>query len=151
MRKTILTGVVVSKGYGSNPAIWFSEGNKCARFKVGCKIFDKQAENNTRWINFSIKAFGPMAERIDKMGLNGGSYINLSGRPDEDVWDDKDTGTTKRQPVIILEDVEYCLSGEKKQSAQSDVPVTTATPPAPAEGEFTGFETIGGGDDDLPF
>ena len=150
MHKTIITSAVISKGFGSNPAIWFSESGKCARFKVGCKIFDKQAENNTRWINFSIKAFGPMAERISKMGLKEGSYVNLSGRPDEDVWDDK--GTTKRQPIIVLEEIEYCFSGGKKQNEQSDTPATSAEPSSPAgEGEFTGFEQFSGGDDDLPF
>jgi len=50
MVKTIITGTVISKGFGSNPAIWFSEGNKSARFKVGYKVYDKKAENNTRWM-----------------------------------------------------------------------------------------------------
>ena len=148
MVKTIITGAVISKGYGSNPAFWFSEGNKSARFKVGCKIFDKQAENNTRWINFHIKAFGPMVERISKMGLKEGSYINLSGRPDEDAWDNK--GTAMRLPIIVLEDIEYCPAGEKKQPAQSNAPTTPVEPAAPENsGDFTGFVTIG--DDELPF
>ncbi|MCL2299141.1 MAG: single-stranded DNA-binding protein [Firmicutes bacterium] len=152
MIKTTITGAVISKGYGSNPAIWFSEGKKCARFKVGCKVYDKQAENNTRWINFTIKAFGPMAERIDKMGLKAGSYVNLIGRPDEDVWDDKDSGTTKRQPIIILEEIEYCPTGGKKEPVQDETAKPTAEPPAPeGGGEFTGYEQFSGGDDDLPF
>jgi len=150
MRKTILTGVVISRGYDNKPAIWFSEGNKCARFRVGCKVYDKQAENNTRWINFTIKAFGALAERISKMGLKEGSYINLSGRPDEDVWDDN--GTTKRQSIIILDEIEYCYSGERKQPSQSDAPASPAESSTPADaGEFTGFEAFSGGDDDLPF
>jgi len=148
MVKTIITGAVISKGYGNQPAIRFSENNSCARFKVGCKVFDKKAENNTRWINFTIKAFGPLAERISKMGLKEGSYVNLSGRPDEDVWNED--GTTKRQPVIILDEIEYCFAGEKKQSTQgeSSIPAAAADPPA-GSGAFTGYELVG--DDDLPF
>jgi len=41
MVKTIITGAVISKGFGSNPAIWFSEGNKSARFKVGYKLYEE--------------------------------------------------------------------------------------------------------------
>ena len=150
MVKTIITGAVISKGFGRNPAIWFSEGNKSARFKVGYKVYDKKAENNTRWINFTIKVFGALVERISKMGLKEGSYVNLSGRPDEDVWDDK--GTTKRQSIIVLEEIEYCPSGGKKQPAQNETAESAAEAAAPeAGGEFTGFEQFSGGDDDLPF
>jgi len=146
MQKTILTGVVISKGYDNQPAIRFSEKGDCARFKVGCKVYDKRAENNARWINFSVKAFGSLAERISKMGLKESSYVNLSGRPDEDVWDDH--GTTKRQPVIILDEIEYCFSGEKKQSAQSETPEAQETPPDPAgNGTFTGYEPFSGGNE----
>lgn len=139
MNRIIITSVVISKGFDNKPALHFNEGRTFVRFKVGEKFYDKQAQGNTRWVNHSVKAFGSLAERIDKMGLKEGSYVNLSGRLDEDVWDDK--GTTKRMPVIILEDVEYCYSGKKQENAGGTA-ASVSTAGAESEG-FGGFEPYG--------
>jgi len=49
------TNVVVSKGYEGKPALRFGgENNSTVRFRVGCRVYDSNAENNTRWINLSI-------------------------------------------------------------------------------------------------
>jgi len=130
MNKIIITGAVISRGYGGQPAIRFSEKGDCARFKIGYKVFDKRAENNTRWINLSVKAFGPLIERINTMRLKDGSCVNLVGRLDEDIWEDD--GVKKRQFVIILDEIEYASVGERKPSAEE--------PP----GEFTGYEPFNG-------
>ena len=91
MFKVIATDVVISKGYDGAPALKFSENGESVRFRIGKKVYDTRAENNTRWVNLSVKAFGPVCERIKKMQLKESSFINILGRLDEDVWEDEET------------------------------------------------------------
>ena len=91
MFKVIATDVVISKGYDGAPALKFSENGESVRFRIGKKVYDTRAENNTRWVNLSVKAFGPVCERIKKMQLKESSFINILGRLDEDVWEDSTT------------------------------------------------------------
>ena len=103
MLKVIATDVVISKGYDGAPALRFSE--KGVRFRVGKKIYDTRAENNQRWINLSVKAFGQTSERIKKMQLKEGSFVNILGRLDEDVWEDSTTHEKKSATVIIVDEI----------------------------------------------
>ena len=98
MFKVIATDVVISKGYDGAPALKFSENGESVRFRIGKKVYDTRAENNTRWVNLSVKAFGPVCERIKKMQLKESSFINILGRLDEDVRPhDGNCGFTKRK------------------------------------------------------
>ena len=164
MLKVFATQVVVSPGYEGAPALRFSEKGDAVRFRIGKKVYDPHAENECRWINLSVKAFGPVCERIKKMQLKDGSFINLTGRLDEDVWADKTTGERKTSMVIILDDIEYASGGGKKEKAagaqnpapqyaapqntapQYAAPQNAAAPgPAPAAMPgFTGYEPFGG-------
>ena len=85
MLKVFATQVVVSRGYDGAAAIKFSEKGDAVRFRIGKKVYDPNAENNARWINMAVKGFGPICERIKKMQLKDGSFVNLIGRLDEDV------------------------------------------------------------------
>jgi len=171
MNRILITSVVISQGYVGKPALSFNEKHTCVRFKVGEKIYDKQAQDNHRWINTSVKAFSPLVERIEKMGLKEGSYVNLSGRLDEDVWKDEKDGATKRMPVIILDDIEFCYSGGNGNNGKKPEGASEAAAPAgngngagapsapsaggetnvPANekgsGQFTGYQTFVGTDD----
>lgn len=69
MFKVIATDVVISKGYDGAPALKFSENGESVRFRIGKKVYDTRAENNTRWVNLSAKAFGPVCERIKRCSL----------------------------------------------------------------------------------
>ena len=152
MLKVIATDVVISKGYDGAPALRFSE--KGVRFRVGKKVYDTRAENNQRWINLSVKAFGQPCERIKKMQLKEGSSVNILGRLDEDVWEDSTTHEKKAATVIIVDEIEYCSSGKhaKENAAASDeqaasIPSTsqtTAQPAAQQSDSFTGYEPFGG-------
>lgn len=152
MLKIFATNVVISKGYSGAPALHFSENGESVRFRIGQKVYDTRAENNTRWINLSVKAFGSVCERIKKMQLKESSFINFVGRYDEDSWTDQSTGEQKCMPVIILDDIEYASSGGGK-SKENQKPVQQSSTPAPAEsaapaeasGNFTGYEAFGGG------
>ena len=59
MLKVFATQVVISRGYDNKPAISITRGNDSAasvRFRIGKKVYDPKAENNTRWLNYSVKA-----------------------------------------------------------------------------------------------
>ena len=111
MLKVFATQVVVSRGYDGAAAIKFSEKGDAVRFRIGKKVYDPNAENNARWINLAVKGFGPICERIKKMQLKDGSFVNLIGRLDEDVWEDQQTHEKKSAMVIILDDIEYASGG----------------------------------------
>lgn len=150
MLKVFSTNVVVSKGYNNAPALKFSEDGSSVRFRIGKKVYDTRAENNARWVNLSVKAFGDVCERIKKMQLKEGSYINILGRLDEDSWTDQQ-GEEKSMMVIILDDLEYAGFAKPKDSSSTsdNVPGKVNTPqgsePNPiASDNFTGYESFGG-------
>ena len=95
MFKVYLTNAVVSKGYDKNPALNFSENGKSVRFRIGKGLYDPNAENNTRWLNKTVKAFDSVCEKIKNMKLKEGSRINLVGNVILDVWTDEETKETK--------------------------------------------------------
>lgn len=151
MFKVIATDVVISKGYDGAPALRFAESGESVRFRIGKKVYDTRAENNARWMNISVKAFGPVCERIKKMQLKESSFINILGRLDEDIWEDSVTHEKKSAMVIILDEIEFCSSGGGKQKngnaeGQPKAAATSAPVSAGSEmpGNFTGFEAFGG-------
>ena len=151
MFKVIATDVVISKGYDGAPALKFTESGESVRFRIGQKVYDTRAENNARWMNISVKAFGPVCERIKKMQLKESSFINILGRLDEDIWEDSVTHEKKSAMVIILDEIEFCSSGGGKQKnvnaeGQPKAAATSAPVSAGSEmpGNFTGFEAFGG-------
>ena len=151
MFKVIATNVVVSKGYGENPTFKFSEDKSIVNFRIGKKVYDSRAEDNSRWINLTVKAFGDVCERIKKMKLKDGSYLNIEGKLDEDVWEDD--GETKRRIVIVLTDVEYASSGSGSNKTEDDSETEKKTDKKSGDGKkpqdsdnFTGFSNFGGGE-----
>ena len=160
MLKVFATDVVISKGFDNTPALKFSDTGDSVRFRFGKKVYDTRAENNTRWVNMSVKAFGGVCERIKKMQLKEGSFVNLVGRLDEDKWTDQATGETKSMMVIVLDEIEYASGGGGKskdnQSGQNQnhgTPASGGQPQnnnAPADNQempsnFGGFEPAGPG------
>lgn len=160
MLKFFASNVVVSKGYQNSPAVKFSEKGDFVRFRVGQKVYDPRAEDNHRWINLTVKCFdASLVDRIRKMGLKEGSFISLSGRYDEDVWEDEESKEKRSMPCIILDELEFSGSGNGKKSGdtqnsnagnQNNAPAPAAPAEAPQEsqqmpGNFTGYEGFGGG------
>lgn len=150
MFKVIATNVVVSKGYGENPTFKFSEDKSVVNFRIGKKVYDSRAEDNSRWINLTVKAFGDVCERIKKMKLKDGSYLNIEGKLDEDVWEDD--GETRRRTVIVLTDVEYASTGsgnktEDDSETEKKADKKSGSGKKPQDsGNFTGFSDFGGGE-----
>lgn len=155
MLKVFATQVVISKGYDNKPAISISRNNDSAasvRFRIGKKVYDPKAENNARWLNYSVKGFGPIVDRIEKMQLKDGSFINIEGRLDEDTWVDQQTNEKKSCTVIILDEIEYASGGGKSNSNgnATNGTINQAPTQAPATntgngtGGFTGYEPFGG-------
>lgn len=173
MLKMIITDAGISKGYGDKPALRFSEkeGGSIVRFRIGKRVYDSRCEGNYRWINLNVKAFGGVCERIRKMKLKEGSFVNLIGRYDEESWTDDDTKEVRTAPILIVDEVEYCYSGngqkdgqsggspasqegppsagssEERQSASAQPGGSRPEPKAPpaAPDNFSGFEGFGGG------
>lgn len=161
MIKTVVTEAIISRGYDGADAIKIIQGEKgdIARFRIGMKVYDPKADGNSRWFNLSVKAFNGVCERIKKMQLKDGAYINLSGRLDEENWEDPNTHEKKKAIVLIADEVEYCYAGNngankqnsesdgqsptQQTSAQAQNQALTNSTSAPAEG-FTGFEPFGG-------
>ncbi len=118
MVKVIITNAFISKGFENNPALKFSDNGDSVRFRVGVSIYDANAENNKRWLNKSVKAFGALCERIKKMQLKEGSCINLEGNMTLDVWKDSENVEQKAE-AIILSDIEYGSTGSGEKSEKN--------------------------------
>ena len=150
MFKVFATDVIVSKGYANQSAVRFSEDGKIVRFRIGKKVYDKNAENNTRWFNVSVKGFGPIAERIQKMQLKEGSLIHISGTLDEESWLDQPSNTTKTQTVIIIDDIYYASGsgakkdGQNQQQNSSSAPASGASNAPENSPNFEGYSNFGG-------
>ena len=152
MIKMTITNAVVSQGFNGAPALRFSENgdNKFVRFRVGSSVYDKNAEKSRRFVNLSVKAFNGLATRIEGMKLDAGQYVNMTGRYDEEAWEDKTSHEKKSAPVLILDEIEFCHSGtgDGKQSGDGDgrgdsAPASGGSAPTPPS-NFTGFEGFGG-------
>lgn len=152
MFKVSVTNAVVSQGFKGAQAIQHSQSGDVVYFRIGLRVYDKRAENNTRWVNRNVKVFNKaLIERIEKMKLDGGGCINLIGREDDDSWTDKETGEIITRPVIILEEIEYVMQGNGKnkaedaqsQSAPAESAETAPTPTEELPGN-AGYEPLGG-------
>ena len=133
MLKVVGCNVVISKGYENKPALnFYGDSVPVVRFRIGKPVYDKNAEGQKRWINFSVKAFGPMCEKIQKMKLDAGSWINISGKLDKETWDDN--GQKREDTVITIEDVEFAYSGTQNNVNNQAAPAVpaVATPQAVA-------------------
>ena len=147
MLRFTATNAVISRGFDNRAALKYSEDGNVVRFRIGERVYDKNAENNTRWVNINIKAFGNVAERIRKMQLKDGSCINLTGRYDEDVWTDRESGETRSQPVIIADDVEFAgfrSKGTQKDDTRSESEAERGSYHS-EKSNFEGYESFGGG------
>ena len=155
MNKITITNVVISKGYKDNPALRFNENKTSVQFKIGERVYDKKAPNNHRFINYAVKAFSPLSERIEKMQLKEGSRINISGRMDEENWEDN--GQKYSRYVIIADDIEYASSDTNKSngSGTNNNGADSASPAQNGNGQnasgdnpenpsgFSGYESYG--------
>ncbi len=141
MLKMIITEAVVSKGYDGAPGIRFFDsegGGQIANFRIGKRVYDSKATDNHRWLNFNVKAFGDMCERIKRMKIKEGSYINIIARYDEESWEVRDTGETRTGAVLYLDEIEYASSGNGQKNGQGNAggsaPQNAGSPP-PSQGQ----------------
>ena len=173
MMKIFISDAVVSRGYDGAPAIRFfnsENGGEFAVLQVGIRKYDSRAENNHRWVNLKVKAFGDLCERIKKMKLKEGSFISLCGDYDEERWNDRETGEVRTSPVISLDDIKFSHNGGNQKKEQNANPqeagdagqrnysaapaAPTAAPTATPQSDqamqmpqnFTGYESFSGGE-----
>ena len=120
MFKTFATNVVVSKGYEGAAALKFSENGESVRFRIGQKVYDSRVEGNYRWLNISVKAFGSVCERIKKMKLKEGSFVNLTARLDEEKWTDQETKKEKASMSLSWRILSMPMSGNPVRTRMPD-------------------------------
>lgn len=143
-----LSNVFVSKGYEDKPAMNFINGENgeisVVSFNLSASVYDSKAENNKRYVSIPCKAFGVVAQRIEKMKVDAGANVNIAGILDEDRWE-KD-GQKHRRLFVRVEAIEYNGAGrKKKEDGDSD-------PNAAPSGTTQAVESSGVfDDDDLPF
>lgn len=128
MMKIFISDAIVSKGYDGAPAIRFfsgENGGEFAVFQIGKRKYDSREENNHRWVNLKVKAFGDICERIKKMKLKEGSTVSLTGDYDEERWQDKTTGEMRSAPVISLDDIRFSYSGSQKKEQNGSAQETS--------------------------
>ena len=102
MMLQLVTDAVISKGYGGAPAFHSSEDGRMLSFKIGCKVYDKRADKETRWVNFNVNAFDDLAERVRRMNLKEGSHINVMGNFDMKPWVNRETGSGLSEGTNLL-------------------------------------------------
>ena len=142
MIKTIIIDAVISKGYNDALALRFNENKTSVQFKIGERIYDKKVPNNHRYINYAVKAFSPLSERIEKMQLKESSRINIAGRLDEENWEDN--GQKYSRFVIIAEDIEYASSDGGKTNGSSAPPPQNGNGAAPQNSQGNNTENPSG-------
>jgi single-stranded DNA-binding protein len=139
MNLFILTDAIISQGFDGKPAFRFNDNKTAVNFKVGYRVYDKNAPNNHRYVNFAVKAYNPICERIEKMKIKEGSRIHITGSIDEETWDDKESGQKITQKVIIAEKIEYASSANEngKSNGNGSNGTGSATPDSNGNGQGT--------------
>ena len=163
MNLFILTDAIISKGFDGKPAFRFNDNKTAVNFRIGYRVYDKNATDNHRYINFAVKAYNPICERIEKMKIKEGSRIHITGSIDEETWDDKESGQKITQKVIIAEKIEYASNasenGKSNGNGSNGNGQGTTAQTAPANqnqqnssgdqtgtpDNFTGFDNFGNG------
>jgi len=155
MFKVIVTEAVISKGYDGTDALRYSDSGDGVRFRIGKRVYDSREEINYRWVNINVKAFNGVCERIKKMQLKEGSFINLIGRYDEDQWTDS-SGNKRISSVVIVDEIEYsggARSGGDKPSVdkeQSEKPKQEEPKQQSLPDSFEGYASFGDGNSFFP-
>lgn len=108
MFDVIATDVFVSKGYKNEAAVRYSDNATSVRFRIGKKVYDPHAENNTRWNNIAVKAFGAECDKIKKMKLKEGS-LSLIWKARYGRMGRKETGELKSQWVILVDKMSMAI------------------------------------------
>lgn len=74
--------VIASKGQDVVQFGKTDKGSGTATFRIAEEIYDPKYPNKKRYNNFFVEAHGFMADRITKMKLANGSYVNITCKLD---------------------------------------------------------------------
>ncbi len=150
MMLMMLTDAVISKGYGNAPTIRYFDDGDGAGFRVGVSVYDKNAENSTRWVNLNVIVSGKLTEQIRRMKLQEYSHINIVGTFDMRPSVNTETGEIKAWPTVRPFKIEFATSasGKSRTDVGNDAhhearPEKTPTSPDRMS-NFTGYEPLGG-------
>lgn len=146
-----LTNAVVSKGYNGASPVRYIREDEGALMGVGYAKYDKNAPNNTRWLNFDVFFPREMVERVRRMNIKEYSRLTITGDFDVRGKVDKNTGEIREYLTIKAHEVEYTASSNRN-GAESEKPQSAPKPQAvPGEAtspeqlpNFLGFESLEG-------
>lgn len=127
MNSITITKAIVCNGFNGEPAIRFSttaDGTKTCQFKVGEEVYDSRLESKKRYNNWRVRAYGSVAERIEKMKLAPMGRINLIGRLDIYTFTDENE-KRHEQLYIVINELEYASPPKEKSEGTENSDETT--------------------------
>lgn len=99
-----LVNARINRGYQDKPAITINEQGTFAFFQVSVPKYDAKAENKTKWINISVRVLNKkIVERIQKLNLTEGAYLNLLLELDSNEFTRRDGTKTTEITFNVLD------------------------------------------------
>jgi len=100
---------------GKDPELRVTQsGTSVARFSIAV---DRRDENKTTdW--FEITCFGKVAESTGQY-MKKGCMVGVTGRLQQDKWQDKQSGQNRSKVSIIAGQVDFLSRAESNQAAQN--------------------------------
>lgn len=117
-----VTNARINKGYQDKPAITINEQGTFAYFQASIQKYDTKAENKTKWINIPVRVLSKkIIERIQKLNLGEGSYINLSLELDNNEFTTND-GKKKTELAFNVIDFDIPKAQKTANNQQTGYP-----------------------------
>jgi len=100
---------------GKDPELRVTQGGiSVAKFSIAVDRRDEA--KNTDW--FDVTCFGKVAENTGKY-MKKGCMVGVTGRLQQDKWQDKQSGQNRSKVSIIAGQVDFLSRAESNQAAQS--------------------------------
>lgn len=138
-----INSAVVSGNLTRDPELRHTEsGFAIGNFAIACTRTRKVDDEFTDEVSyFDVKVFGNKAENVSKK-LRKGDLVSVSGRLEQERWEDKETGAKRSKVVIIAEQ----MSGEGFFRKAGEEPARSEP-----EAKQEALPAASADDDDIPF
>lgn len=107
---------------------------------VGFSVADNTSKDKV--IFWDCTFFGERAAKVSQY-ITKGASVTVTGRAEQDEWDDKQTGAKRTKIKVIVTDI--ALQGGKQEGQREASEPQQQAKPAPKSNDFSDFES------DLPF
>lgn len=146
MDNIIISKAIISKDFNGSQPVRFGvteNGSMFARFRVGTKKYDKNAQNNVRWQNYTVFAYGKVAARLEKVSPTEGMSLSLIGEFSMETWTDKQ-GVVHETPTVFLQGFEIIAGRQNSEKTDPDSSKedTDEETQSSQNSSFTGYESF---------